>query len=210
MQACTQNALRIIGEHMSCHDVLQESLRDAPFYEESGGGITLSGGEPTFQSEFSAAILEKAQRAGVHTAVETNGYCAWERIEKLARFTDLFLFDLKIIDRSKSLAAIGADSGVILENLESVDRMGKAIFVRFPLIPGYTDDPDNIEKVIAVAVGLKNVTEVHVLPFHQYGKHKYRALGYPYELETLPPLSRAQVQELMSPYNRKIDIKIFG
>ncbi len=210
VSACAQNAMKIIGEGMSCAEVVKECLRDKPFYEESGGGITLSGGEPACQAEFSAAILEAAQRSGVHTAVETNGFCAWPDLERIARHTDLFLFDLKILDGEKSKSMIGADPSVVLENLDRVDRMGKSVTIRFPIIPGYTDDRENIEQVLSAASRLNHAAELQVLPFHQYGKHKYRALDYPYKLELDSPLTHDQAQQIVSRYATKLKIKVFG
>lgn len=195
---------------MNHMDVAEECLRDKPFYDESDGGITLSGGEPSFQAEFAVAVLKVAKSHGVHTVVETNGYCAWDRLEMIARHTDMFLFDLKIMDKQRSQATIGADSDVILENLKRLDGLGKIIVVRFPLIPGYTSAPNNIDQVFAVTAGLRNAVQVDVLPFHQFGKHKFRALGYSYDLKDYNPLSREQARELVSPYSNRIHTKIFG
>ncbi len=210
VSACTQNALKIIGQSMSCAEVVAECLRDKPFYEESGGGITLSGGEPASQAEFSATILEAAQRLGIHTAVETNGFCPWPELERIARHTDLFLFDLKILDGEGSKRLIGADPGVILENLERIDRMGKSVIIRFPIIPGYTDDRQNIEQVLSAASRLRHAAELQVLPFHQYGKHKYRALDYPYGMEAIDSLTHDQARQIIARHATRLKIKVFG
>lgn len=210
LSACAHSAMRLIGETMTCDQVLRECLRDKPFYEESGGGITLSGGEPTFQPQFCDAILEAAQHSGVHTAVETNGYCAWPELERIARHTDLFLFDLKIVDEERSRSTIGADSGVILRNLNRLDGMGKSIIIRFPFIAGYTDDAGNIEGVFSAAAKLNHALELHVLPFHQFGKHKYRALDYPYELETRDALTHELVEQIVSRHASRLKIKVLG
>jgi pyruvate formate lyase activating enzyme len=210
VSVCAHGAMKIIGRKVSCSDVIEECLRDKPFYEESGGGITLTGGEPTLQAAFSAALLEVAHAAGVHTAVETNGYCSWPDLERLARHTDLFLFDLKIIENTKSRGVTGAESAVILENLRRVKAMGRNTIIRFPYIPGYTDCADNIGKMLEVASSLGNAAEVHVLPFHQYGKHKYDALGHAYALRACPPPSREQILSIFSEYEYPGTIQVLG
>lgn len=207
---CEPGAMKMIGRKISCSDVIKECLRDKPFYEESGGGITLTGGDPTLQTAFSAALLEVAHRAGVHTAVETNGCCSWSDFERLARHTDLFLFDLKIIKNAKSRSVTGAESTVVLENLQRVKAMGRNTIIRFPFIPGYTDDADNIGKILEASSSLGNATEVHVLPFHQYGKHKYDALGYTYALRACIPPSRERVLSVFSEYQYPCTIKVLG
>jgi pyruvate formate lyase activating enzyme len=202
--------MRIIGKTVSCAEVIKECLRDRPFYLESGGGITLTGGEPTYQVSFSETILRMAHEEGIHTAVETNGCCHWSALERLAQHTDLFLFDLKILERSKSSTVTGADSVVVLENLERIKAMGRNLVIRFPFIPGYTDDSDNICRILEVASKLGADTEVQVLPFHQYGKHKYSALGYDYALGSRVALSREQVLSALAKYEHHCKVKVLG
>ena len=208
--ACESGAMKMIGSRARCSDVMNECLRDMPFYKESLGGITLTGGEPTLQVDFSAALLEMARRGGVHTAVETSGSCSWSSLERLARHTDLFLFDLKIIDSAKSRRVTGAESSVVLDNLRRVMAMGCDTIVRVPFIPGFTDDTQNISGILEVAASLGRTTEVHVLPFHQYGKHKYEALGYAYALQALVPPPRDQVLSIVAGCKYPGTIKVLG
>jgi pyruvate formate lyase activating enzyme len=208
--ACESGAMKMIGSKVRCSDVMNECLRDLPFYKESLGGVTLTGGEPTLQAEFSAAILEMAHQAGVHTAVETNGSCSWSSLERLARHTDLFLFDLKIIDSAKSRSVTGAESSLVLDNLRRVRAMGCDTIIRFPFIPGFTDDVQNVAGILAVASSLGSTTEVHVLLFHQYGKHKYDALGYPYNLQALAAPPRGQVLSILADCKYPGTLKVLG
>lgn len=210
VRECTEGAMKIIGRTVSCREVIEECLRDRPFYLESGGGITLTGGEPSYQVSFSEAILRMAHQEGIHTAVETNGCCHWSALERLARYTDLFLFDLKILEASKSRSVTGADSVVVLENLEHIKAMGCNLVIRFPFIPDYTDDPDNIDRIFDEASKLGVDTEVQVLPFHQYGKHKYSALGYDYALGSRVALSREEVLSALATHKCHCTVKVLG
>ena len=207
---CPNGAMKIIGKIVNCEDVMEEALRDRLFYEESGGGITLTGGEPTLQAAFSEAILMAAHRQGLHTAVETNGSSVTTSIERLARHTDLFLFDLKIIDKAKSRAYNCADSALVLQNLECIKSFGCRIVIRFPFVPGYTNDSDNIARILEISAKLGPGTQVQVLPFHQYGKHKYDAMGYDYALSSRLPISKEQVENVMSQYSYSGTVKVLG
>jgi pyruvate formate lyase activating enzyme len=208
--ACVHGAMTMIGKVMGAAEVIAEALRDKPFYDESGGGITLTGGEPTFQLAFSAALLELAQQAGVHTAVETNGYCRWNQMELVAAHTDLFLFDLKIVSKGKRKDATGAEAAVVVDTLLRLDALGRRIIVRFPFVPGFTDSDDNVREVLAVSSRLRSLSGLHVLPFHQYGRHKYDAMGYEYPLRSQPAPSREEVLAFLGRFDYSGKITVLG
>lgn len=178
---CPTGALVRHGRTMTIDEVLRAGLKDEVFYHTSGGGITLSGGEVLAQSAFAGTVLREFQNAGIHTAVETSGADSWEDIVRVARYTDLILYDLKIMDRKKSKTVIGIDSLIILEHLIRLLHQGYAVIPRIPLIPGYTLTQDNIT-ALAGFLEQWNVPLIHLLPFHQYGSAKYDALGKPYLL----------------------------
>ncbi len=207
---CPAQAMKMIGRVVRCSEVIDECIRDKPFYEESGGGITLTGGEPTLQETFCEALLEEAKDVGIHTAIETNGYCRWSTLKRLAKHTDLFLFDLKIVENTAGKSINGADSEIILGNLRRLGASGSALIVRFPFVPGYTDNEPNIERILEVASRLGNGVSVEVLPFHQYGKHKYDALGYEYALRSCLPVSREEVQEKLAKFGHRARVKVLG
>jgi pyruvate formate lyase activating enzyme len=161
---------------MEVDEVLDEVLKDEAFYIQSGGGMTLSGGEPLEQSDFSAALLSACKEKAVHTAVETAGNVCWEDIERVMPHTDLFLFDVKHIDPEVLLVRTRADASLILSNLKNLAGAGGKIIVRIPVIPGFNDTPDVIDKICRFARDL-GLSEVHLLPYHRYGQGKYRLLG---------------------------------
>jgi pyruvate formate lyase activating enzyme len=190
---------------------MREIIRDKPFYDESGGGVTLSGGEPTYQPAFSLEILKASKHSGINTAIETNGYCTARIIDQFITWTDLFLFDLKIMDNEKSKSIIGADNRTILENLYRIDEAGKSVIIRVPLIPGYTDSIENLKSIKDVALELSNLEAVHILPFHQYGKHKYKSIGRQYALSNVKTYNESQINNITSSImDAAFNVKVLG
>jgi pyruvate formate lyase activating enzyme len=166
-------------------DCMKEILRDRVFYENTGGGVTLSGGEPTVYPHFVSQLLEICQEKGIHTAIETCGCTSWKNLEKVAMFTDLFLYDIKVIDPEKHREWTGAGNRLILDNARRLARLGKKLIIRVPLIPGVNDDDREFEKIARFARSLENVETMHLLPFHQLGKSKYETLDLDYDLSGL-------------------------
>jgi pyruvate formate lyase activating enzyme len=163
------------GASMTVDQVLEEVLKDAAFYANSGGGMSLGGGEPLAQGAFAAAILQAAKAKGVHTAVETAGHVPWESFEKVLPYTDLFLYDLKHMDPEVHRQWIGQDNRLILSNLEKLSRRTRNIILRTPVIPGFNDNEADIV-AIARQGRLLGIKELHLLPFHRFGEGKYRLL----------------------------------
>lgn len=176
-EVCYAEARRMEGRVMTAEEVVAEVEKDSAFFHRSGGGLTLSGGEPFAQPEFAAAVLRLAREKGLHTAVETAGHVPWEYIESALPYIDLFLFDVKHADPDRHREFTGADNRLILENLERLGRLrGADIIVRIPVVPGFNDRPDELLAIAGIAERL-GFREIHFLPYHRYGAGKYRLLG---------------------------------
>jgi pyruvate formate lyase activating enzyme len=210
-EACINNAMKMIGKEMSVEEIIREIVRDKPFYEDSSGGMTLTGGEPSYQARFAADILRASKYEGIHTAIETCGYTRWPNLKKLLNHTDLVLFDIKIIADELSKKYTGNGTSVILENLKQTDSIGKTIYIRFPFIPGFTDSPENLKAITELVKGLYNVAEIDILPFHQYGKHKYKSLGYNYTLSSLEPAQKKEAIQAANFFTKNnLKVKLLG
>jgi pyruvate formate lyase activating enzyme len=176
------------GKEMSEAEVLAELDKDVIFYEQSGGGVSFSGGEPLLQHEFLTSLLKACKGKGFHTTVDTTGLASPEVLSRVADFTDLFLFDLKTIDDEKHREYTGVSNGLILSNLARLAEWKKHVIVRIPVVPGVNDDLDSIKQAGAFVASLGNVTEIHLLPYHTIGLEKYRRLGMENDMQqTLPP-----------------------
>lgn len=177
--ACTTTgcgALEKVGKEISSDEVIEEVFRDKIFYDNSGGGITISGGEPLYQFDFTLEILRKAKERGLHTAIETCGFTSADRIKTIAEYVDLFLFDYKETNPELHKKFTGVDNVVILKNLSFLCDIGKSIILRCPIIPGFNDRKEHFKGICRVA-GLQNVLHIELEPYHPLGEEKYRALG---------------------------------
>jgi len=163
----------IIGKQVSAWDVIEVVRRDLMFYEESGGGVTFSGGEPLLQPEFLDALLTLSKSAGMHTAIDTSGYTDFGLFEKNMDHTDLILYDLKIMDDLDHQKYTGVSNQLILENLQKLVQVKKDIRIRIPLIPDITDRTDNLMKIISFLKSLPQHLPVDLLPFNPLGLNKY-------------------------------------
>lgn len=181
VQECLGSALTLYGKEMTLEELLPLLLEDRDFYESSGGGVTLSGGECLCQPEFCAQLLRELKSQGIHTAVDTCGFVSRSALEQVLPYTDVFLYDLKAFDEDVHIRCTGQSNARILENLAFLDRQGKEIQVRIPYVPNWNDH--QMEKIAAFLKPLKNITAVEVLPYHNYAGSKYDALNLP---NTLP------------------------
>ena len=175
-EVCYAGARHVEGKTVSAGEVVAEVLKDAPFFSRSGGGITLSGGEPMAQPLFAAELLRLSQTEGLHTAVETAGHVPWENFEAVLHLVDLFLYDLKHHDPEKHASGVGAGNGLILGNLQKLRSRSAHVIVRVPVIPGYNDRPEDLREIADIALRY-GIDELHLLPVHRYGSGKYRLLG---------------------------------
>jgi len=176
-KVCYSGARQLSGNRVTVEDVIAELERDEPFYRNSGGGITLSGGEPCAQPEFAQALLSACKSRGWHTCIDTCGYARWEVLESLLEFSDLVLYDLKHLDG-------GVDIDLILENLDRTIGAGKEIIVRMPLVPGVNDSPEDVEEILKYICS-RDVRGLTFLPYHRLGTMKYEQLGWEYGLTGL-------------------------
>ena len=192
---CYAEARVLKGRTMHAKEVVEEVLKDEAFYTDSGGGITLSGGEPLDQADFSAAILRLCKQKGIHTAIETAGNVSWNSFKHVLPYTDLFLFDVKHTDTKKLSAFTGADAGIIHSNLEKLMQSTQNVVMRTPVIPGFNDTVDEIKTIAQFAKKL-GITHLHLLPYHRFGLGKYRLMGKAYVFKGSEKLPDDCVQEL--------------
>lgn len=187
---CQYGALERSGNQKSVTEVLAEVLRDRLFYKNSGGGITVSGGEALAQSDFVAALLRQSKKEGLHTAVDTTGYVSWSRIEKVVPWTDLMLWDIKQMDLQAHEQATGVGNQLILDNIKRAAALTR-IWLRIPLIAGYNDSQENIYRVIELAQDI-GALKISLLPYHEGGRSKNEQMGrtYPCSDACAPPKER--------------------
>jgi pyruvate formate lyase activating enzyme len=192
-QACYVEARRMIGREESVEEVIAEVERDEAFYEQSGGGVTFSGGEPLMQIEFLDALLRASKGRGLHTALDTCGYAPWDAIERIRGNVDLFLYDLKIIDDSRHRELTGVSNGLILKNLEALSRRGHEILLRVAIVPGVNDGDDSLRAIGAFARGLPAIRGIDILPYNRMGADKYARLGRTYVLADAPDVTDERI-----------------
>jgi pyruvate formate lyase activating enzyme len=203
-EACPAAALEVIGKERTAADVAAEALRDRVFYEKSGGGVTLSGGEPALQDDFSLALMGMLKEEGIHLALDTCGGVRWERLKPLVDLSDLVLMDLKIMDEDKHLEHTGIPLKLVLDNARHVAELGLPLWIRTPVIPGYTDTEENVRGIARfVRSNLPTVERYDLLAFNNTCDAKYRRLDKLFPLsgesliseEKIGGLARAAAEE---------------
>jgi pyruvate formate lyase activating enzyme len=198
---CYSGARKTIGASMTVDEVLAEVMKDAKIYEESGGGITVSGGEPMNQSKFVRELLRAAKENWVNTAMETCGYATWRSYESVLEHVDFLFLDLKVFDPIRHEDLTGQGNQLILENApriaEFMRRKGAPMVVRIPIVPGLTDSPDNVESIADfVRERMPGVATIELMPYHRLGRGKYADIGLPYYLDQLAPPTEGQMRPL--------------
>ena len=182
-EKCYAKALELIGREMTVAEVIAEVEKDKPFYETSGGGMTVSGGEPLFQFEFTLAVLQEAKRRGLHTCLETSGFAPFERLEQISPLVDLFLYDYKETDPARHQEYTGAPREVIVDNLIRLDQLGAKTILRCPIIPGLNARADHFAGIAAMANRLHHIFEINLMPYHPLGQSKSERIGKPAPME---------------------------
>lgn len=182
VESCPSGAREILGRAMTVREVVDEIRKDLVFFDESGGGATFSGGEPMLDPEYLEDLLKACRRLGIQTAVDTCGYAPQEAFRKIADETDLFLYDLKVMDPEKHRTLTGVSNELIIENLRVLATRKARIIVRFPVVPGINDDSENVSAMGRLLADL-GIGVVELLPYHGLAKEKYRLLRRPYRLE---------------------------
>jgi pyruvate formate lyase activating enzyme len=205
--ACPAEALEVVGRRMTAEQVLEAIERDRAFYEQSGGGVTFTGGEPLGQAKLLGELLSACRRRGIATAVDTCGFAPWPVFEEIRLLVDLFLYDLKLMDDTRHVEWTGVSNADILSNLRQLSELGHAVRVRIPIIPGVNDDEDNLRATGKFLASLPHVPEVDLLPYHNIAGGKYAGLGMKYELDHIVPPSRERIEEvdrLLSSYGLQV------
>lgn len=174
---CPADALEIVGKTYTVDEVVNEVLKDKIFYENSGGGMTVSGGEPFSQPEFTFEILKRCKENGVHTAIETCGYTSKEYILKSTEVCDLYLFDYKLTNKKLHMQYVGRDNTHILENLKLLNQLKKRIILRCPIIPGVNDTEEHFMSIVKLANTYVSIESVEIEPYHKLGEGKNEGLG---------------------------------
>lgn len=193
VDACLFDALVLYGRKVTPEEILPELLEDRLFYTQSGGGVTLSGGEPLLHPAFCAELFGLLQREGIPCAMDTCGEVPWSAFEAVLPVTELFLFDLKQMDPERHRRCTGVSNERILENLRRLSDTGKEIEIRMPLVPGFNDEEENLEAAGRFLAGLKPLRGVRLLPYHSFGRSKYRAIGHP---DTMPDVNPPSSEQL--------------
>ena len=183
---CPAGALRMTGAPMAVSEVVEKVEKDRSYYRRSGGGVTLSGGEPLAQPRFARDILRACYRANIHTAIETAGHVPWEALAGVLEFTDLVLYDIKHADAGRHRELTGVSNQLILQNTRGIADTGTPITIRVPLIPGCNSSAEGLS-AIAACVSDLGLRDVHLLPYHQLARDKYRRLGREYPLGSPEP-----------------------
>ena len=193
---CYAEALTLVGRRYTVDEVMAEVLADRPFYETSGGGVTLSGGEPLLQFEFSYAILERCKAEGIATAIETAANFDWDRVAAILPVTDLVMMDIKLLDSGRHRQATGVPNGRILANALALAERGQPLIVRTPVIPGINDSPAEIAAIAEFCSQLPGLLYYELLAFHPMATTKYDALGLDYRAAGLKTPSRERMDAL--------------
>lgn len=207
---CVNNAREIAGKTYTLNELMKEIEKDRPFYEQSGGGVTLSGGEVISQIDFAEELARTCQERGISVVLDTCGFGPSESFVRIAPYIDIFLYDLKLIDRHLHRQYTGQDNAIILSNLQKLASVNANIALRLPLIEGINADDANIQAMIDFCTGMP-VSIVNLLPYHAIGKGKYRKLGKLYQDYSFHPPSEERLAEIKALFeNAGYKVKIGG
>ena len=188
---------KVVGKDVTAGEVIEEVERDQIFYKRSGGGITLSGGESLMQADFASALLALAHEKGINTAMESTAFADFSVIEKVLPHLDLYLMDIKHIDREKHKNFTGQYNDKILENAQKIARSSVKLIIRTPVIPTFNDTEEEIRAIAKFASSLPGVEEMHLLPYHRRGSDKYAGLNREYSLAHIDPPSKEKMDKLL-------------
>ena len=184
-EVCLGNAIKLYGKSYSVEELVEILLTDKKFYDNSNGGVTLSGGECLIYADFCCELAKRLKEHNVHIAVDTCGYVNQEAFEKIAPYTDLFLYDIKAIDNETHIKCTGKSNDIILANLKYIDKLNIPIYIRIPYVPEYNDN--EIDKIAEFIKPFKNIKRVEVLAYHNYASSRYDALNMENTLPTVMP-----------------------
>ncbi len=186
---------KVVGRDVTVAQIMEEIIKDMPYYKRSGGGITLSGGESLLQPEFAVALLRAAKEIGITTAIETTGFAPYETVEKYLEYLDYVLMDIKHMNDAKHKKFCNQSNQLVLENAKKIAKSGADLTIRVPVIPTFNDTKEEISQIADFAKKL-GVKHLHLLPYHRMGEDKYAGLNRPYELKGISTLSNEHMNEL--------------
>ncbi|MDW7759759.1 MAG: glycyl-radical enzyme activating protein [Acidobacteriota bacterium] len=211
VEACPTGALQIAGRTIGLFELLDEVEKDRIFYDQSGGGVTLTGGEPLLQHEFAGAFLDALRQRRIHSVLDTSGYAPEDVFRRTAARADLLLFDLKTVDDSRHRNSTGVSNRLILDNLKWAASSGPPVNIRVPLVSGVNDDADEIGRMADFIVSLGTVRSVNLLPYHKGGVEKAEKLGKASAFPEFPALRPERIREIRDLYrDRGLAVKTGG
>jgi len=193
---CVYEAIEVVGREVAVQEVMEEIEKDRIFFDESGGGITFSGGEPLMQLDFLEALLKEIGKKNIHVTLDTSGYVSFKDLDRISDKVDLFLYDLKIMDDEKHEKYTGVSNRLILDNLRKLAGREKSVAVRIPLISGINDDDQSIQKFVEYLLSLKNIKQINLLAYHKGGCEKYKRLRKEELPKTFQSPSDERIEEI--------------
>lgn len=211
VDVCPAGARERAGKTETVGSLMETIRKDVPFFDTSGGGVTFSGGEPLMQAEFLLEMLDACGKEDIHRTLDTTGYTDPDTLKRVARGTDLFLFDLKFMDTEKHRHFTGVSNEQILKNLETLAGSSSRIIVRIPLIPGINDDEDNINNMAIFLAHVPQIKTVHILPYHDFQKSKYEKFSMNYQARDIKPPSPKRVAAIQKQLiNTGLSVEVGG
>jgi pyruvate formate lyase activating enzyme len=210
-EVCPSGAIERAGEYLTVAQVMDTVARDTGFYGRTGGGMTLSGGEPLMQWQFALQLLQAAKGRGLHTALDTTGYADWQILDEVLDFTDLVLYDFKHFDSARHQDATGVPNERILDNLrKTLVKPGLKVWVRHAVIPQFSDSEDELEKLCKLVLALTPpVEKISLLPYHKFGEVKYAATGKVYPWKGIPIVTEermGKLKKVVESHGIKVDV----
>jgi pyruvate formate lyase activating enzyme len=208
-QVCYTEAIKLLGQEMTIDELLTEIKKDAVVYKHSRGGVTISGGEPLLNPEFTHGLLEALKKESISVGVDTCGHVPWVNIEKVLPYVDFFLWDIKHMDSEQHKKFTGVSNELILSNALSVSKRKIPLYIRVPVIPGYNDSEENIRATCEFVRGLTSVVSIDLLPLHHLGKARYNSLNISYPIADIPLIPDSaldNVKRLVESYQLKCNI----
>lgn len=198
VEVCPAAARQRMGEWYTVEELEARVLRDRVYYETSGGGVTVSGGEPMVWPEFMAGFFKKLKGEKIHAALDTSAVVGGDKLDAVIENADLALIDLKIMDEKRHKAIVGVELQPLLDNMRRIDASGTPLIFRVPVVPGHTDDKENLESMAGFMKDFEMLEKVELLPYHRMAEPKYRQLGREYKLSDLSPPSEREMEEAAS------------
>lgn len=195
VKACVRGARELSGYATTVDKVMAVIERDIPFFDQSHGGVTFSGGEPLMQPEFLRALLLKCRESGLHTVVDTSGFAPWPVLESMCDLVDLFLYDLKLLDEQRHIQYTGVSNRTILQNLKYLLEKGQTVLLRMPLVPEINDDEENLRQTGEFVAALPGKPMLELMPYHDLAAAKFESLGIAYPLSNIKPPAGDEVQK---------------